>query len=620
MPKRRADSSGEDDSDRRGPGRPRISGGEGYVVPSSASASASASASGSAPGSSSATTASATASDPNRPVIALPPDAAFVIKDEPFCFFSVNCDYKNSPFRKSISHIFGRNKKCTRNVPSAVWIQFCRKHYQRSRYRTQDYGRLQCELMILQIKRIQLWSDNCAEQNIPCRLIDWELTTRKRETKRLDADKKKKASAAKAAAKSATKKRARPEDDVDGDEADDGNESEGDDDMANAPDGCPAPAWLLHEMGKGLSTAKVLEIAEQLLTFLRMGSGDGKFPDIELLPNIVNDVPQPPRQRKAAKNSAAQSSRRRHDSHGRSNSESLHGDDYSRRGSLAPYSMPPHDQGPPSLGTRIELPCRPIGGVPDMHNPGQPYYRINEHQSMPYPPPGSMSMHGMASGPYFDQRNLHHGAAIRPKGHTRTQSEMSPYIRQPETFRPSSSSSHAAHNGHGYQNGYPHHVEVQHGYSPYQQPTQYHQQGPFQGYPHHDAHTQHVSGSSFDPVVPQPRAQSLSQPTNFQHRVSPNLQHQQASFSSPVSRHVRNASMPVPGAMQLARDHSIENSGHQPFDFRAVRLPHHPPPIMQHEAQGPQAPGMQIKNQSESPQNFKAETSPYQQNSNVRHS
>ena len=40
--------------------------------------------------------------------------------------------------RKVVSHIFGRNKACTRKLPENLWRLWCRKHYQRFKYRAED--------------------------------------------------------------------------------------------------------------------------------------------------------------------------------------------------------------------------------------------------------------------------------------------------------------------------------------------------------------------------------------------------------------------------------------------------------------------------------------------------
>ncbi|KAL3477726.1 hypothetical protein BJX99DRAFT_257098 [Aspergillus californicus] len=40
------------------------------------------------------------------------------------------------PLRKVVSHIFGRNKKVTKRIPVWIWEYWCRRHYQRTRYRS----------------------------------------------------------------------------------------------------------------------------------------------------------------------------------------------------------------------------------------------------------------------------------------------------------------------------------------------------------------------------------------------------------------------------------------------------------------------------------------------------
>ncbi|KAK8128824.1 NADH-ubiquinone oxidoreductase 49 kDa subunit [Apiospora sp. TS-2023a] len=42
------------------------------------------------------------------------------------CMYMESCDTGSQP-RKAISHIFGRNKLCTRMIPDQVWVHFCRK-------------------------------------------------------------------------------------------------------------------------------------------------------------------------------------------------------------------------------------------------------------------------------------------------------------------------------------------------------------------------------------------------------------------------------------------------------------------------------------------------------------
>ncbi|KAL8946270.1 MAG: hypothetical protein Q9183_007929, partial [Haloplaca sp. 2 TL-2023] len=45
------------------------------------------------------------------------------------------CTLSSGDHRKVVSHIFGRNKRCTHQIPEDCWIKYCRKHYQRQKYR-----------------------------------------------------------------------------------------------------------------------------------------------------------------------------------------------------------------------------------------------------------------------------------------------------------------------------------------------------------------------------------------------------------------------------------------------------------------------------------------------------
>lgn len=79
----------------------------------------------------------------------------------PVCKFSHPCLMKPSPngahFRKIVSHIFGRNKSSTKLFPEWVWVWYCRRHYQRARYRAQQWPFTQCELLLQSLERMELW-------------------------------------------------------------------------------------------------------------------------------------------------------------------------------------------------------------------------------------------------------------------------------------------------------------------------------------------------------------------------------------------------------------------------------------------------------------------------------
>jgi len=64
-----------------------------------------------------------------------------------------------SPDRRVISHFFGRNKKATRAIPDDCWVNYCRQHYQRARYRQRDanFSELQMELVEETLKNLRRW-------------------------------------------------------------------------------------------------------------------------------------------------------------------------------------------------------------------------------------------------------------------------------------------------------------------------------------------------------------------------------------------------------------------------------------------------------------------------------
>ncbi|KAI0143969.1 hypothetical protein F4776DRAFT_661069 [Hypoxylon sp. NC0597] len=182
------------------------------------------------------------------------------------CMYKPNCD-TGSQLRKAISHIFGRNKTCTRNIPSHVWVHFCRKHYQRSRYRNaQEWARVQCDLVQKQIRRVQDWSDENKRTGQPGIVQEWSLSMRKREQNRVQE-------------KTNRKRSYR-------------DESEDDDDIV--PDsatlnGTAVPDWLRSKCGDGYSTAEIEEIVARLKQEMEE-TNMTQIPDIEILPNISMDA------------------------------------------------------------------------------------------------------------------------------------------------------------------------------------------------------------------------------------------------------------------------------------------------------------------------------------------
>ncbi|CAI4212220.1 unnamed protein product [Parascedosporium putredinis] len=179
-----------------------------------------------------------------------------------------NCD-TGTDRRKLISHVFGRNKLCTRAIPQEVWVHYCRKHYQRERYRKgPEYAKLQADLILVQIDRIQAWSDGNVAANDGPVVKDWALSIRKREQQR--------------------RKKSQ----------DDGEEEEEEEDDAVAL-GTAVPDWLAGQAGSGYPTAQIKDIMAQLRDEVHAGNLL-QLPDIEILPNIEGAVaPRRPQKRRS---------------------------------------------------------------------------------------------------------------------------------------------------------------------------------------------------------------------------------------------------------------------------------------------------------------------------------
>ncbi|KAL7923671.1 hypothetical protein ACQKWADRAFT_40528 [Trichoderma austrokoningii] len=177
------------------------------------------------------------------------------VEEEPRCMFVDDCQ-TGSQLRKAISHLFGRNKSCTLRIPKHVWVYYCRKHYQRIRYRNaKTYPLNQMHLVKMQITRLQEWSENNRRQGSGPYIRLWTLTLRKREQNRLDKEV--------------------------------GPADEGDDDAAlEAQTGSAAPEWVIRRLGTGYTTEQMLEVAERLYQEIK-DEVLTRVPEIEFLPDIV---------------------------------------------------------------------------------------------------------------------------------------------------------------------------------------------------------------------------------------------------------------------------------------------------------------------------------------------
>jgi hypothetical protein len=208
---------------------------------------------------------------------ALSAASAAPLEEEPRCMFVEDCQ-TGSQLRKAISHLFGRNKACTLRIPKQVWVYYCRKHYQRIRYRNaKTYPLNQMHLVKMQINRLQKWSDDNQHQGSGPYIKLWTLTLRKREQNRLYKE--------------------------------GGPADEGDDDGPETQNGSAAPEWVIQRLGTGYTTEQMLEVAERLHQEIEDGIL-GQVPEIEFLPDIVEsgggNIAKLVRTRKQARTTAAE--------------------------------------------------------------------------------------------------------------------------------------------------------------------------------------------------------------------------------------------------------------------------------------------------------------------------
>lgn len=95
--------------------------------------------------------------------------------------FIQDCVTQSFINRKVVSHVFGRNKKSTHQIPEELWIVWCRKHYQRSRYRAKSGGfwhTVQLRLVREQLDAFEVCED----------IEAWDIKLLKAEQKALDAE------------------------------------------------------------------------------------------------------------------------------------------------------------------------------------------------------------------------------------------------------------------------------------------------------------------------------------------------------------------------------------------------------------------------------------------------
>jgi hypothetical protein len=86
-------------------------------------------------------------------------DTQSIIINEKCRFDGDNPCTLDSPDRKVVSNYFGRNKKETLAIPDDMWPKFCRRHYQRARYRQSEmvFVRTQMDLVRQTIQNMRSW-------------------------------------------------------------------------------------------------------------------------------------------------------------------------------------------------------------------------------------------------------------------------------------------------------------------------------------------------------------------------------------------------------------------------------------------------------------------------------
>lgn len=354
-----------------------------------------------------------------------PPTANEAEPQSVVCMYIPNCDTGSQP-RKAISHIFGRNKMCTRLIPQHVWVHYCRKHYQRSRYRNpKEYAKLQCDLVQQQIRRVHEWSSNNMKNGLPGTVQDWGLAVRKREQKRLDdlgGAKRKRSAAA-----------------FDQNESDDGGDGDG---RANSVPATAVPDWLLALCGKGYNTHSILEIFNRLHAEI-LADVMPCFPDIEILPNIVVDQEEPKSPKGYAKRTAAAAGHKRSQSLGvgaksdyyspsRRSSQPVA---WGAEGNPAQKRRRPNEieeaQAAAFGGRRIQLTHRPVFPNIDEHQLGDEFQAENHMREQyafspggyqaPLPAPTPQRLGGQMLAAHLETGHAH--GARRPT-HSRSQSDM----------------------------------------------------------------------------------------------------------------------------------------------------------------------------------------------------
>ncbi|KAI4200734.1 MAG: hypothetical protein LQ350_003751 [Teloschistes chrysophthalmus] len=104
-----------------------------------------------------------------------------ILVTDPICAGETDgmCTLRSGDHRKVVSHIFGRNKRSTHQIPDNCWIKYCRKHYQRQKYRRpEDWPDTQLQIVDAQLDMMENWGG----------ISSWTIAIRKRERMELDKE------------------------------------------------------------------------------------------------------------------------------------------------------------------------------------------------------------------------------------------------------------------------------------------------------------------------------------------------------------------------------------------------------------------------------------------------
>lgn len=382
------------------------------------------------------------------------------------CMFQADCD-TNSQLRKAISHIFGRNKMCTRLVPADVWVHYCRKHYQRSRYRNpKEYAKLQCDLVQKQIRRIHDWSLGNQQRGLPGVVQDWGLAVRKREQKRIDE------------LSGAKRKRS-------GSQFDDSE----DDDNSTLP-ATAVPRWLRTLCGKGYDTHSILNIFNRLHTEI-LADMMPQFPDIEILPNITTESEEPQQPKGYAKRAVAATGHKRSQSLGVGQTAGFHSPvagHVQQPGWGSADGIPVQKRQRRNMEAAAERVVQPLGrrSLGNHRYPSIAENQIEAGEMRPHPnayQPHLVAPTPQRLGGYSMAAHLETSSARR-SNHNRSRSDMGGLSRNNEMYAASQYAPSSAHPSSMGSYGPSRYQQPQPSAFPFNAPQQ-HRGQPFQTPPHH---------------------------------------------------------------------------------------------------------------------------------------